>query len=227
MSNALPNPEELLTELRFAQRIALHLVKDHHLADEVAQEAVLAALERRDIEEPRKRAWLAGVVRNLVNNRGRETRRRNEREARYAQEAVDATAHMAENAAEEALQRGEQKARVATAVMELPEPYRTVVVLRYMEELSPPDVAKELGRPLETIKTQLRRGMSKLRDALDAQSGSDGHSWALALLPLVAPRFPFGAESALAAASVGGGSGVLTGLGSLSATRTGMSSVAF
>ncbi len=213
MSNAVPSPEELLTELRFAQRIALHLVRDHHLADEVAQEAVMAALDRPDVAAQKKRAWIAGVVRNLVDNRGREARRRTQREARYAQDTIDAGGHVAENAAQEALQRGEQKARVAGAVMGLPEPYRTVVVLRYMEELSPPEVAAELGRPVETVKTQLRRGMAKLRDDLDAQSGGDGSSWALALLPLVAPVFPLGVESGLAAASVAGAAWAPSSLG--------------
>ncbi len=216
MSNAVPSPEELLTELRFAQRIALHLVKDQHLADEVAQEAVMAALERSDVDDgPGKRAWLAGVVRNLVRNRGRDARRRHEREARYAQDAVDGAGPVAESAAEEAIQRGEQKARVAGAVMELPEPYRTVVVLRYMEELSPPEIAKELARPLDTVKTQLRRGLARLRENLDAQSGNDGQSWAVALLPLIAPRFPLGAGEAVAAASVGGGTGATVGAGSV------------
>ena len=206
MSNAVPSAEELMLELRFAQRIALRLVRDHHVADEVAQEAILAALQRPDVLAQKKRAWLVGVVRNLVHNRAREGRRRTEREARYIQDSSDAASPDGVSPAQEALQRGEQKARVANLVMALPEPYRTVIVLRYMEEISPPDIADKLGRPVETVKTQLRRGMAKLRDELDAESGGDGTTWALALLPLVAPKFPFGAGAAAASAPAGSAS---------------------
>jgi len=148
MSSAVPSPEGLLAELRFAQAIARHLVSDHHVADEVAQEAILAALQRPDVEEAGKRAWLAGVIRNLVNNRSRERRRRHEREVRYAQDYTDRFACEPLNAAQEALMRGEQKARIASIVMGLSEPYRTVIVLRYMEEMSPPQVAADLDLSL-------------------------------------------------------------------------------
>ena len=67
----------------------------------------------------------------------------------------------------------EQRARVAQLVTELREPYRTVIVLRYLEELTPTRIADKLGRPVETVHTQLARGLSLLRDALDAQSGNE------------------------------------------------------
>lgn len=46
------------------------------------------------------------------------------------------------------------------------EPYREVVALRFFAELSLPEIAEATGRPLNTVKTHLRRGMERLRDAL-------------------------------------------------------------
>jgi len=55
---------------------------------------------------------------------------------------------------------------VRLAVGGLPEPYRETVVLRYFGELSLEEIAHATGRPLGTVKTHLRRGLARLRDAL-------------------------------------------------------------
>jgi RNA polymerase sigma factor (sigma-70 family) len=51
---------------------------------------------------------------------------------------------------------------VRTAVAALDEPYREVVAMRYFGELSLEEVASATNRPLNTIKTQLRRGLQRL-----------------------------------------------------------------
>ena len=56
----------------------------------------------------------------------------------------------------------ERRAAVRSAVAALDEPYREVVALRYFGELSLDEVALATGRPLNTIKTQLRRGLQRL-----------------------------------------------------------------
>ncbi len=59
---------------------------------------------------------------------------------------------------------------VRLAVGGLPEPYRETVVLRYFGELSLAEIAHATGRPLGTVKTHLRRGLTRLREILP---GSD------------------------------------------------------
>lgn len=59
---------------------------------------------------------------------------------------------------------------VRLAVSGLPEPYRETVVLRYFGELSLVEIAHATGRPLGTVKTHLRRGLTRLREILP---GSD------------------------------------------------------
>ncbi|HET7677996.1 MAG TPA: sigma-70 family RNA polymerase sigma factor [Candidatus Limnocylindrales bacterium] len=60
----------------------------------------------------------------------------------------------------------ERQQAVRRAVASLPEPYRETVALRFFGELSLEEIATATGRPLNTVKTHLRRGLLRLRDAL-------------------------------------------------------------
>ena len=62
--------------------------------------------------------------------------------------------------------RAERFASIRHAVASLEEPYREVVALRFFAERSLAEIADETGRPLNTVKTHLRRGLAKLRDRL-------------------------------------------------------------
>ena len=59
----------------------------------------------------------------------------------------------------------ESRREVREAVAALPEPYREVVALRFFADLSLAEVAEATGRPLNTVKTHLRRGLERLRPA--------------------------------------------------------------
>ena len=48
-------------------------------------------------------------------------------------------------------------------VLRLPPMARAVVLLRYQEDLDPPDIAKLLGMPLNTVKSHLKRSLAALR----------------------------------------------------------------
>ena len=55
---------------------------------------------------------------------------------------------------------------IRDAVAALGEPYREVVALRFFGDLSLMEVAEATGRPLNTVKTHLRRGLERLRPIL-------------------------------------------------------------
>jgi RNA polymerase sigma-70 factor (ECF subfamily) len=61
----------------------------------------------------------------------------------------------------------ERAAGVRTAVARLDEPYREVVALRFFGEMTLDEISTQTGRPLNTVKTHLRRGLLRLRGALD------------------------------------------------------------
>jgi RNA polymerase sigma-70 factor (ECF subfamily) len=58
------------------------------------------------------------------------------------------------------------RAAIRTALQQLPEPFRTSVILRDIEGLSQEEIARILGCPLGTAKTRIHRGRHLLRDAL-------------------------------------------------------------
>jgi RNA polymerase sigma-70 factor (ECF subfamily) len=65
----------------------------------------------------------------------------------------------------------EDKERLKQAVASLPADQRQVIELAYFEGLSQTQIAQRLGEPLGTVKTRVRLGMNKLRQALPALSG--------------------------------------------------------
>lgn len=64
----------------------------------------------------------------------------------------------------------ERKAAVMTALKKLPEEFRTVLVLRIIEELSVEEVAEMLGVSTGTIKSRLFRAKDKMRELLAGQN---------------------------------------------------------
>jgi RNA polymerase sigma-70 factor, ECF subfamily len=66
----------------------------------------------------------------------------------------------------------ERQAAVRVAVASLPEPYREVVALRFFGELSLAEIATVTERPLGTVKTHLRRGLGRLREALGEEAAA-------------------------------------------------------
>lgn len=61
---------------------------------------------------------------------------------------------------------------VRQAVEELPEPYRTVIILHYFNRLSYQEISESLEVPTGTVGTQIHRAKRLLRQALTAQEVS-------------------------------------------------------
>jgi len=63
--------------------------------------------------------------------------------------------------------RSERANELRDAVAALPEPYREIVTLRFFGDLSLDEIARQTDRPVPTVKTQLRRGLLRLRTSVD------------------------------------------------------------
>lgn len=98
----------------------------------------------------------AYVRRILVNANSRRFSRR-----RVAEDLVAAVPDLTASPGEFAAV--EDRAGLAAALATLPAGQRTVVVLRYCDDLSEEQVAKVLGRSRGTVKSQASRGLAKLR----------------------------------------------------------------
>ena len=134
------------------------------LAEEVAQETLLAVWRKAGLFDPAKASastWIATIARNLrIDIARRETRSR----LSQVYEILDEEAPEQPDAT---LSGAERDARVRAAMTQLsPDQYR-VVELAFIEGFSHQDVADRLAIPLGTVKSRLRLALSHLRGRLE------------------------------------------------------------
>ena len=175
-SNAIPH-ELLLGQAGFLRRLARDLVGDPHAAEDAVQEVMLTALERPPRHDANIHGWLAAVLKNLVSKRSRAHVRRTHHE----QEAARTSARGKETLPAES----ESTVRSVTeAVLALEEPYRSTVLMRYFEELTPSAIAKRQSVSVATVKSRLQRALEILRVRMKR---TKGNGWQASLLALTVP----------------------------------------
>jgi RNA polymerase sigma-70 factor (ECF subfamily) len=174
MHSALPPPDpvQLLAEVGWLRALAARLVGRRELAEDVVQETLLAAIERRREWESERglRAWLAAVVQNLVRRAYRRER------ARPGVERAGARGEATESAGD-ALERVELHRLLVEAVLALEEPYRSAVIWRHLDGLPPEEIAARQGTSVETARQRVSRGLAKRRERLDARFEGGRAAW--------------------------------------------------
>jgi RNA polymerase sigma-70 factor (ECF subfamily) len=144
--------------------LLMRLAQDRVLADDLAQEVFLRAY-RGLVGFQRRSAfgtWLYRIAYNCYLNNRTRVRRFCELPEDYVAAAV---------APESALSapRSDLRRDLSAAIESLPERYRAVVVLYYLEEVSYPEIADILSVPLGTVKTHLHRAKKLLRERMSEQ----------------------------------------------------------
>jgi RNA polymerase sigma factor (sigma-70 family) len=152
-----------------AKALALRVVRQSHLAEEIVQEAFLAAWrhpEGYDDERGSVRSWLMG----MVHHRAVDVVRREEAYHRRVEDSIpaameDTTLDHADEVVE-ALGLPEERRTVRAALDELPAEQRDVLMMMYFGGLSQSQIAKKTGLPLGTVKSRTLLGMRRLRASL-------------------------------------------------------------
>jgi RNA polymerase sigma-70 factor (ECF subfamily) len=187
--------EELLRNTAFVRSLARRLIADPHAADDVAQETLIAAWNKPPTSTANLRGWLAAVTRNLAARHHRSRGRRASHEGRAPRK--DPVSSPPDDIA-----RLEAQRQVVDATLALAPLYREVVVRRYLDGKSPRQIARELGVPVATVKTRLKRALQMLRGDLDTRNNGSRKAWMVALAPL-AWQSASTASAATLAASAG------------------------
>ncbi|MCA8949337.1 MAG: sigma-70 family RNA polymerase sigma factor, partial [Planctomycetes bacterium] len=145
-------------------RAALWLCGDKSDAEDLLQRTFVTVIEARANYDAGRRAmpWLCGVL----GNHARKLHERRERERGHHRRLtvlVQRDDHAAMSPADE-LAESEVVERIAMLRSELGSPYREVLDLHLGRGLKPAEIAAELGREPATVRTQLVRGLAKLRE---------------------------------------------------------------
>ncbi|MCI0478031.1 MAG: sigma-70 family RNA polymerase sigma factor [Anaerolineales bacterium] len=145
--------------------LAYRFLRDSMEAENVTQETflrVIASLERIRLDIPFK-PYLFRVAVNLCHDLARKKRPALFSDLDTRDDATVETLADDAPALWEQIADAELRARVNTALGDLPAPYQTALVLRYVEEFSYEEIAHALNLPLNTVRTHLRRAKQQLR----------------------------------------------------------------
>jgi RNA polymerase sigma-70 factor (ECF subfamily) len=141
-------------------RLAFRLAGDDDLAREFTQDTFVRAFERLDSfrGEAKLSTWLHAIATSVTLNGLRKVKRFQRRET----DLDDAAAHATGGRSAEP----DLKRRLALAIDNLAEGYRTVFLMHDVEGYTHEEIGAALGVETGTSKAQLSRARAKLRDAL-------------------------------------------------------------
>jgi RNA polymerase sigma-70 factor (ECF subfamily) len=149
--------------------VALRVLHDHALAEDVTQEVFLRIWRQPASFDPQRGRFISWIS-SVARNRALDEQRRMSRRRRAEDQDEDPILRLpAEGRGDDPAQEtvlADERRRVHEALRDLPEAQRTVIELAYFGGLTQTEIAARTGDPLGTIKTRVRLGMRKLREAL-------------------------------------------------------------
>src|SRR5262245_35048306 len=161
---------DLLTEiLPRVRNLVRYLVRDDKDVDDIAQDALVAVLEdlRGYRGEGRFEAWVDRIVARLTIARIRKRRFFWKRDTQYNSNLMLANGKAA---ADEYLHRRE----MVQMLDDLPQEQRYVLVLHHALDMTIPEMAEELGIPIETVRNRLRLAKTQLRNNNAVEPAEEG-----------------------------------------------------
>jgi RNA polymerase sigma-70 factor (ECF subfamily) len=151
--------------------VSLRIVGDTYVAEDVTQDVFLRVWRRPDhfdLSRGKFVTWLLSVARNRSIDQRRSQSRRMRHESPPAAEEEDLLP--SEDARDDpalATVLSEERAAVRQALEVLPPEQKLAIQLAYFGGMTQQEIANTLGQPLGTVKTRMRLGMQKMRNALN------------------------------------------------------------
>ena len=157
---------------RFKDRLLnfiYRFVNDLDLAEDLVQDTLLKLYTHKDSyrEIAKFSTWLYTIAANLARTELRKKKRRKtfsvtelsreDREFIIASSDVDPSEDLSSQNFEKSVQR---------ALAELPDDFKTIIILRDIQELSYDEISKIVDVPLGTVKSRINRGRVKLQQLL-------------------------------------------------------------
>jgi RNA polymerase sigma-70 factor (family 1) len=201
MQSALSGDERAFAALvhRFSAPLfhyIFHILQDADEAEDILQQVFLKlylSLPTLHHKKPLK-GWLFRITRNqcLDYLRRKAVLRFSELEASEHESESSPLAMLADPGPlpEEVAEHHDQQRAIDRVIYTLPPKVRTIILLRYAEQLSYPEIAERVGMPITTVKTYVHRAKPFLRAALLSQK--KGEEIQYPLVRLSQQNFPPG-----------------------------------
>lgn len=138
-------------------------------AEDVTQEVLIRMWEHwSNLDRKSIMAWILRVTRNVCLDLHRKRQTRTALMAEHGRDCLGNTG-CGEGNPDLDLERKDFRRQVEVALRRVDEPYRTIVILREIQDYSYAEISKAMEMPLNTIKVYLHRGRRMLRQQLRGQ----------------------------------------------------------
>jgi RNA polymerase sigma-70 factor (ECF subfamily) len=146
--------------------LSLRMLQDYEDANEITQEAFLAAWQGLPAfrSEARFSTWLYRIAYHCCL---RQIERRKREKIQHL--VIQAEPFLEEKQVEDLLELRDQQTAVREQMEQLPTRYRVVLILRHLQEMTYEEMADILSMPVGTVKTHLFRARNLLKERLLAQ----------------------------------------------------------
>ena len=144
---------------------AQYFLKNREAAQDVTQDVLIRFWEHHDeVDDDRTLGWLLRVTRNACIDelRKRKTRRN---AITVNTDGLDRASSPAPSPAADAA-ASDFRDHLEGALDEVDEPYRSVIILREIQNLKYREISEALDMPMNTVKVYVHRGRKKLRKQL-------------------------------------------------------------
>ena len=150
--------------------VSLRIVRERPLAEEVLQDSFVSIWNHAGDYAQAKSApstWMTAIVRNRSLDVLRRPREEADIDEALTARLVDESA-----APQRAAEERDRAHHLRECLGELDAPSRQSIALAFYHGLSHSELADHLRRPLGTVKTQIRRGLLKLKECLERGAGA-------------------------------------------------------
>lgn len=151
---------------RLVYTVCYRLVQDEATAEDLMQEAFLAAYTHRDsCPAGFERQWLARIAANKAKDH---------LQSAYSRHTLlpgdDAIPPGLSPPAEDLAVSRSETAAITEIIQNLREPYRQVCILHFLKQCTPEETALRLERPVKTVRTQISRGKLQIQEQWNRRS---------------------------------------------------------
>ncbi len=154
---------------RTVYSLVLRIARQAASAEEIVQDVFLQLWRNAHLYEPSRgplEPWLFTLARNRALDHMRLKREKQRRREDQFEQPVAAVAPNPEYI----MDRDRRAERVRALMCALPGPQRQAIELAFFEGMTHSEISRTLGEPLGTVKSWIRNGLMRLREALEGAS---------------------------------------------------------